>query len=714
MTPISLCMITKYPPIQGGVSQQNYWLAHNLARAGHRVHVVTNALEAGADYRMFVPRAEWARLEAEYPGGGHVRLHPTSETGLVGNYIPYANPFVSKLAAVARDVVHAHGCEMIWSAYLEPYGVAALLTSQITGVPYAVRHAGSDIAGLAQLPSRQNFYLDVLRKADLVVTTRFLHATFGQAGIAADRMYSVPLRAYASDGFSPDGPALAVDAVLDEACADPELAPRRRPARRFDPALPTFGVYGKVSAYKGMFELVEALGRLAAAGRRFNLLTLTGTRGPGVAELDAAIVRAGLGECTYSLPFLPHWMVPRFVRSCTAVCFLENRFPIAIHTPQVGFEIMACGRCLIVSEEVWAKTHRRSELVDGVDALVVADPRDVGALTGVLARVLDEPALARQIGARAPAFVAERFPAPEVGPVGERLRRTIEEANAMSLEGLQRTLSDLYADPAMRAALAAGVDASLHGRELDEHERAAVLQTAVRLMPQVDRFGRMLVRKRLDYYLELFATTAAHLHAHDAALLRWFGEVHDFRWREPLADVAYFADLLRRFLATTDTVPAYVHDLLRYDEQMWRAETGADVRARPFARLREMTSEEPPALGAGLTAADRIALAPGVVLERFAYPVHRIGTQPADEVRPEPTIVAFTPRQGALAARAHVVGAELLRMLADIGDGREVRDLLAAAVARHPAHPPAAVRQAAMLALQQLGERHLVVRVDGS
>ena len=38
-----ICIIGKFPPIQGGVSTRTYWTAHQLAARGHEVHVVTNA-----------------------------------------------------------------------------------------------------------------------------------------------------------------------------------------------------------------------------------------------------------------------------------------------------------------------------------------------------------------------------------------------------------------------------------------------------------------------------------------------------------------------------------------------------------------------------------------------------------------------------------------------------------------------------------------------
>ena len=43
-----ICIIGKFPPIQGGVAVRTYWVAHDLAARGHEVHVVTNAKEASA------------------------------------------------------------------------------------------------------------------------------------------------------------------------------------------------------------------------------------------------------------------------------------------------------------------------------------------------------------------------------------------------------------------------------------------------------------------------------------------------------------------------------------------------------------------------------------------------------------------------------------------------------------------------------------------
>ncbi len=44
-------MISKYPLIEGGVASQVYWLAKGLGERGHKVHIVTNALEVEEENR---------------------------------------------------------------------------------------------------------------------------------------------------------------------------------------------------------------------------------------------------------------------------------------------------------------------------------------------------------------------------------------------------------------------------------------------------------------------------------------------------------------------------------------------------------------------------------------------------------------------------------------------------------------------------------------
>src|SRR6516165_6391285 len=66
---LKICVVGKFPPIEGGVSTRTYWSAHALAARGHEVHVITNAKEARAPFRMHMRTEDWSRCEATYDTG---------------------------------------------------------------------------------------------------------------------------------------------------------------------------------------------------------------------------------------------------------------------------------------------------------------------------------------------------------------------------------------------------------------------------------------------------------------------------------------------------------------------------------------------------------------------------------------------------------------------------------------------------------------------
>lgn len=401
---MKICFLGKYPPIEGGVSATNYWLAHGLAKKGHEIHVVTNAREVEPAYRMHLDElsdpADGAHYEPSFPStGGSVSVHPTEAFSATRmEHIPRSNPFVTKLASVATETIRLHACDLVFAYYYEPYAVAGHLAATWTGAPLVVKHAGSDLDRLMRVPGMATTYKEILRRADAVVTRRRLMGRFLGLGVHPERLRLDqgfgPPRAL----FNPETPALDVDSVLRSA---------GRERRSFDPTKPTVGIYGKIGTTKGSFDLVTALGALAADGLDFQFLAMT--QGRRLERFQKALADNALEDRTWLLPFLPHWKVPGFIRACTAVCFLERDFPIKIHGPMIPREVLCCGTCLVLSREITDKQFYRDDLEHGENVFVVEDPKDHSELAGVLGTILQSPREACSVGARGHR-VSERFP----------------------------------------------------------------------------------------------------------------------------------------------------------------------------------------------------------------------------------------------------------------------------------------------------------------
>ena len=60
---MNICIISKYPPIEGGVSSHTYWMARELGKRGHKVYVVTNSWEVEGEYRETINREDMHLFE---------------------------------------------------------------------------------------------------------------------------------------------------------------------------------------------------------------------------------------------------------------------------------------------------------------------------------------------------------------------------------------------------------------------------------------------------------------------------------------------------------------------------------------------------------------------------------------------------------------------------------------------------------------------------
>lgn len=376
---------------------RTYWTAYRLAERRHEVHVVTNAKEASPPFRMHMRPEDWKRCAAEFDNGS-LTVHWTDPVDRSQSYIPTSSPFVSKLASIAAKVHAQRPFDVIYSHYMEPYGVAGYLASKITGRPHVVRMAGSDAGRLWHHPQLETLYDQVLRSAETVIAGGTVRERAIAHGVDPARIvmgggYTLPKTL-----FTPNGPAIDISSLIGELRSDEQAGDTLW--GDFTGKRNYFGVYGKLGESKGSFALLAAMHRLKLSGVDVGLVALAHGK-PDIERRFREMARElGLADRILQVPFLPHWRVPEFLRGCLAVCCLEQGFPINIHTPMVAREALLCGCCLVASMELLRKLPDYDQLPDRYGCVAVDDVNDVGELAQRLADIANDPAPATAVGAR--------------------------------------------------------------------------------------------------------------------------------------------------------------------------------------------------------------------------------------------------------------------------------------------------------------------------
>ena len=156
---MKICLISKYPPIEGGIAAKTFWLAKGLGEKGNLIHIVTNA----------------GCVEKEYFINDDSLTTPTniSVHSVIPDipwHIPYSELYIARLLDQALEVISKYPIDIIDATYLIPYGIVGYLASKISGIPYIVRHGGSDLAKFWQKGIFETLLKNVIQNAAVVVS----------------------------------------------------------------------------------------------------------------------------------------------------------------------------------------------------------------------------------------------------------------------------------------------------------------------------------------------------------------------------------------------------------------------------------------------------------------------------------------------------------------------------------------------------------------
>lgn len=392
-----LLIVGKFPPMQGGVSSATFWAVRQLVDAGHRVTVLTNAEETEIGYRELMLEEDRSRRSPLK----HDALLRIVNTRPIDDqaYIPFANPFVTKLFGAGARAIAEEMPDMIVGWYLEPYGIVASMLGSSFQIPYGLSHAGSDIGRLASHCDLRAAYRRIIREAEFVFTggIPLVRETLSNLGLMETQIrhaYAVRLPSAFREGKE----TLDLDAYVRSS--------RRHFRHHIDgfdqlvrhwngtsvpDRVPVIGVYGKIGRTKGTLSLLQALERLAADRIEFVFAPIPCAPKPMLKKYFELLAgMKNLLPLTRVLAPMPPWRIPGYLRRCDVICYLENDFPIPFHTPQIPREILASGRCLVCAGEVVQKLPFGKNLVDGANYVCCDNPGNIDQLADRLRPMLTD------------------------------------------------------------------------------------------------------------------------------------------------------------------------------------------------------------------------------------------------------------------------------------------------------------------------------------
>lgn len=367
-------MISKYPPIEGGVSARVYWLAKALGERGHEIHIVTNAAEVEDEYR------ERINGDTEKYMPENVHVHSTTPDTNPW-HIPFSAAYAERIASLAIDVIEKHDIQVIDCYYMLPYGISGYIARTFTGRPQILRHAGSDTGKLFPSSSYNTLFKTIFQRVDKIVTIPPMKNVFLSLGVAESRIAFDEKVSVEAKAFSPNVSPFPLSQYVNT-----EI-----------PKCPIITYIGKINYYwktKGLWELVEAV-----QGIRSDFLLLFVANGKGLPEFQKLIREKNLDKRSIFLGFVPPWRIPSIIKLSTCVVVPERDFPIQNHMPILPREVMAVGTCLVLSKELYDK-HCYGNLEDGKQVLVV-DPKNIGQFRVIMENIIKNPGTASKIGRNA-------------------------------------------------------------------------------------------------------------------------------------------------------------------------------------------------------------------------------------------------------------------------------------------------------------------------
>jgi len=327
-------MISKFPPIQGGISAKTFWIAKGLAEKGVTVHVATNANCVEKEYYI-------DDQIHELPP--NLRVHNVKPD--IPWHIPYSNLYVPRLLDKALEIIGDNQIDLIDTNYLIPYGIVGYLLSNITGIPYILRHGGSDLAKFLSEGVFEHLLRNVIQNAAAIITDDKNREVF--------------------------------EAINPNVCVLPRYIPDER---YFKPTIvsheiPTFAYIGKINyywKYKSLDKIVDIFTSIEAE----HVLRFIG-QGRGFAEFSKFVEIHGLNTHEFK-KFVHPANVPQLLEQIDYLLYFLQDNPIK-DFPNIACEAIWAGVTILTDETMNITDY--AQYTEGVSEsqIIRVDLRDIDA-----------------------------------------------------------------------------------------------------------------------------------------------------------------------------------------------------------------------------------------------------------------------------------------------------------------------------------------------
>ncbi|MEK6777011.1 MAG: glycosyltransferase [bacterium] len=325
--------ISKYPPLEGGIAAKTYWLCRALAERGHTVHIVTDGENIDADYCS-------PAFRDQVPVNNlHIHRHQEK----IPWHIPNDPHRSLALLNAALEVVDRHGADVIDTGYLIPYGLVGFLAGQMTGLPFLLRHGGSDLNKFLDKGIWSNLITKAFKGAGAVITDREHYGGF----------YGLSKRVISIPPYVPD-PAFF----------------KHSSGEKLKPTLALIGKTNYCWRHKGWH---RAINIIKSIGDRFRCLIVS--QGIGLKDFRK-YVEDGINSVIEWKEFVHPLEMPRVLQSVNGIFVLQHDLPFPVFA-NIVMEALYCNVTVITDRPDMFQSLKKQVLhIDAESRNILVVPSD--------------------------------------------------------------------------------------------------------------------------------------------------------------------------------------------------------------------------------------------------------------------------------------------------------------------------------------------------